>query len=202
MSFASLSDLRSQLGASPIAEAYREKMLHPVPPAEVVDREAFIRDVCIGKRVLEFGASGSLSRLIRGVASLYLGVDRQDDGDRVVGFDLDDVCADLVPSIVAPEIIICGEILEHLTNPGWFLTRLRRQFPGIPTVITVPNAFSESGRRHILTGVENVNLDHCCWYSFRTLKTLLGKVGYRDFEFAWYRGAPLVAEGLLVRCIG
>jgi hypothetical protein len=65
-------------------------------------------------------------------------------------------------------------------------------------VITVPNAFAQAGRSHMLRGVENVNVDHVAWYSHRTLKTLLERVGYDIKEFHWYRGVPYLAEGLIV----
>lgn len=215
--YASIDDLRSQLGARPkTAEsaAYAERMLHQIPDAPVVDREQFILEHCTGKRVLEFGASGPLHEAIVNVASFAFGVDRQPNEIAeqatsctdsphgiVVGFDLDDVTKSGLPGL-APDVIVCGEVIEHLSNPGWFLTRLRKQFAGVPTIITVPNAFCAAGKGHMARGIENVNVDHVAWYSFRTLKTLLGRAGYTDFSFAWYRGQPLTAEGLVVLCEG
>lgn len=201
--FATISDLRSQLGKAapaPSQTAYAEKMLHQIPPAEVVDRAAFILERCKGQRVLEFGASGAMHTAIVSVASAVFGVDRV-DADGVVGFDLDDISqADLPGVDFAPAVIVCGEVIEHLSNPGWFLTRLRKQFPGVPTIITVPNAFSAIAQKHLAGGIENVNADHCAWYSYRTIKTLLGRAGYTDFFFGWYHGQPRTAEGLVILC--
>jgi len=219
MPYASIDDLRSQLGArlqTPSTAAYAEKMLHQIPEAAVVDREQFILEHCTGKRVLEFGASGPLHNAILKVAARVYGVDRV-PGDHVIAFDLDDVTMQCLPPttdghdpytfdhVPYPEtiefdVVVCGEILEHLANPGWFLTRLHKQFSSVPTIITVPNAFSDVARKHLANGTENVNRDHVCWYSFRTLKTLLGRAGYSDFSFAWYKGEPLTAEGLVVLC--
>jgi hypothetical protein len=205
--YASIDDLRSQLGKqspSPSSMSYTEKMLHKIPVAEVIDREAFILEHCTGKRVLEFGASGPMHDGILKVAADVLGVDREhrkQGNDIVIGFDLDDVTQAYLPGThFTPEVIVCGEVLEHLSNPGWFLTRLRRQFGDTPTIITVPNAFSAAAQKQLLKGIENVNADHVAWYSFRTLKTLLGRAGYTDFSFAWYRGHPLIAEGIVVLC--
>jgi 2-polyprenyl-3-methyl-5-hydroxy-6-metoxy-1,4-benzoquinol methylase len=204
VSYATIDDLRSQLGkapAAPSSQAYASKMLHRVPKADVVDREQFILEHCKGRRVLEFGASGPMHEAIVTVAERSIGVDRE-DGSGVIGFDLDDVAMQTLPSPTdwTPNVIVCGEVLEHLSNPGWFLTRLRRQFGDTTTIITVPNAFSTIGQKRLSEGIENVNIDHVAWYSFRTLKTLLGRAGYSDFSFAWYRGAPLTAEGLVVLC--
>jgi hypothetical protein len=200
--YATIEDLRSQLGRPPVQtdQAYADKMLHRIPAAEVVDRAAFILERCRGQRVLEFGASGPLHTAIVAAAGAVFGVDRV-DAEGVVGFDLDDVSqAGLPGADFAPAVIVCGEVIEHLANPGWFLTRLRRQFAGVPTIITVPNAFSAIAAKHLTTGIENVNADHCAWYSYRTLKTLLGRAGYVDFYFGWYHGSPLTAEGLVIVC--
>ena len=203
MAYASIDDLRSQLGARPkqASDSYAAKMLHQIPDAPVVDREAFVLEHCTGKAVLEFGASGPLHDAIMKVASTYHGVDRQ-DGDGVVGFDLDDVARETLPETFRPDVVICGEVIEHLGNPLWFLTRLQKQFKGITTIITTPNAFNIGSRSHLKNGIENVNIDHCCWFSFRTLKTLLGRAGYKDFSFAWYKGEPLTAEGFVILCEG
>lgn len=203
--YATLDALRSQLQrgpTSPSRSAYEAKQVHRVPDAEVVDRRGFVLDMCRGKRVLEFGASGPMHISVVGVATAVLGIDRR-DSDGVIGFDLDDVSQQSLPgSDFAPDIVFCGEVIEHLSNPGWFLTRLRRQFATTPVLITTPNAFSAAGAQQIQRGIENVNIDHCFWPSFRTLKTLLWRAGYTEFQFCWYGGKPLTAEGIIVLCEG
>lgn len=184
---------------------YIANMMHQVPEAKVIDRAPFIIERCKGKRVLEFGASGVVHDAIREVAASYYGVDRTADFE-VVAFDLDDVKWESLPgskwfdegNYIEPDVIVCGEVLEHLTNPGFFLQRLRAQFDNIPVIITVPNAFTDAGMHHMRDGIENVNLDHVCWYSYRTLKTLLERYAYTIDEFYWYQGKPLFAEGMIV----
>lgn len=201
MTYATIDDLRSQLGSTQraaVSEAYRQKQLHAVPEAPVVDRAAFILERVKGKRVLEFGASGPMHDAIVKVAFACAGVDRV-DGPGVMGFDLDDVQqAGLPPSDAPVDLIVCGEVLEHLSNPGWFLTRLRRQFPSVPVLISVPNALSAASVKAVQSGTENVNIDHVCWYSYRTLRTLLERVGYSMTLAGWYNGTPRLAEGFIV----
>lgn len=200
MSYPTIEDLRSQLGSAPPKDpAYAAKMLHDVPESKVINREQFILERVTGKRVLEFGASGPMHDAIVKVAKETRGVDRE-DGPGVIGFNLDHVGFQFLPDMAGgkPDVIVCGEVIEHLSNPGWFLERLKQQFPGIPVIITVPNAFAQAGRKSILTGVENVNTDHVAWYSYKTLKTLLERAGYAIQEFYWYRGVPFLAEGLVV----
>lgn len=218
MSYATLDALRAQLGGTPSAHSpeYLARMMHPLPAASVVDRVAFILDVVRGKRVLEFGASGPLHQAIVHVASECLGVDRAASAG-VVGFDLDAIApaaaADLGscpwrvgPPLLffqegkgafTPEIIVCGEVIEHLSNPGWFFTRLKHQYPGIAVIVTVPNAFNAIGPRHLARGFENVNIDHVAWYSHRTLRTLVERAGYAVTHTAYYNGSGPTAEGLI-----
>jgi hypothetical protein len=223
MSYATIDELRSQLGGAPKhSPEYLARMMHPLPSGACVDRAKFILERVTGKRVLEFGASGPMHEKIVNAAGDYAGIDRKDskgsierDGKtlyyRILGFDLDDVRVptlpswwipdDVAPEIMIttqqPEVIVCGEVLEHLGNPQFFLKRLREQFSGIPVIITVPNAYTTVGRKYLAEGLENVNIDHCSWHSPRTLKTLVERVGYVIKEFAYYNGDGPTAEGLI-----
>lgn len=202
--FATVDALRESLARptiGPLSPEYVAKMMHDIPRATVVDRHAFILGRISGKRVLEFGASGALHEQMRRKAVFLFGVDRASDlsDDTVIGFDLDDVLQPRLPGEVGPyDVIVCGEVLEHLGNPQYFLHRLKTQFPDVPVILSVPNAFSAIAGAHLERGVENVNKDHVCWYSYRTLRTLLERVGYTIEQFHWYGGEPLTAEGLIV----
>ncbi len=203
MSFATIDDLRSQLGDAPKAQhspEYVAKMMHPLPAFKSVDRAAFILGMVKGKRVLEFGATGPMHEKVVAEAAFVWGVDRK-DGDGVEGFDLDDVREDVVHRayIEGPiDLVLCGEVIEHLSNPGWFLTRLKSQYPGVPVLITVPNALATALRAHALKGTENVNADHVAWYTPKTMRTLLERAGYVVKECCWYGGSAPTAEGLIV----
>jgi 2-polyprenyl-3-methyl-5-hydroxy-6-metoxy-1,4-benzoquinol methylase len=74
------------------------------------------------------------------------------------------------------EIIVAGEIMEHLSNPGLFLRGISRFMRRHKSrlIISVPNAFSY---RHfipvLLSKTEFVMPDHTAYYSFSTLRELL-----------------------------
>lgn len=196
MAFATINALRESLAAPAHRTVdYAAKMLHPVPKAAVVDRIAFVLEQCKGKRVLELGASGPLHTRLATLATVF-GIDRL-AADGVVAFDLDDVHEETIPGD-GPDLILCGETLEHLSNPGWMLTRLARQWPDVPLLVTVPNAYSAAGQAHMAQGTENVNRDHVAWYSYWTLHELLRRAGYAIETFHWYHGDPFDAEGLIV----
>lgn len=182
--------------------AYVEKMMHRIPDAKCIqDRKVFIVERCKGKRVLNLGcASGSLHEEIKKVAASVIGVDRALDSGADLLCDLD-----FQPHAIfeeygrrgwpSPELIVAGEIIEHLANPGLVLHAVRRH--GCPLIITVPNAFSSPARQWSGKAYENVNPDHVAWYSWRTLKTLVERYDFTVREFHWYHGKPLTAEGLI-----
>lgn len=189
-----IDELRASLGdASP---AYKAKQLHSVPNAPVVNRREFIVGRCKNKIVLDIGASGSLHDALVAAAKTCYGISLE-GGPDVLKFDLDDMLGALPVWREMPEIVVCGEVIEHLSNPGHFLKRLRRAYP-VPVIVTVPNAFNEINQQSLREGVENCNRDHVAWYSPRTIKTLLERAGYAIMEFAWYKGKPKFAEGMIV----
>lgn len=188
------------LSNGPSAE-YRAKMMHPIPVLPVVDREVAILRHCDKRVVLDIGSSGPMAEGIKELATKVYGLDRE-DAPGVVGFDLDDVSQKSLPDCDGVTLVVCGEVLEHLSNPGWFLARLRRQYP-VPTLITVPNAFADVGAHWIQKGIECVNSDHVAYYSYWTLRELLRRAGYSNLaEWGWYRGKPGTAEGLIVLAEG
>lgn len=199
MSYDTIDDLRSQLGApAALSPAYVAKMMHPIPVAESRDRSKFIIDHVTGKRVLEFGATGPMHDAIVKAAAVTQGVDREASVG-VEAFDLDDVSLASLPRMDVPDVIVCGELVEHLSNPGWFLTRLKAQYAEVPVIITVPNAFSGVTRGHLLaSSIENVNRDHVAWYSYTTLSVLLLRAGYTVREFYYYGGSGPTSQGLIV----
>jgi hypothetical protein len=204
VTFATIDALRESLGGSaPRKERspeYTARMMHDVPETDVVDRAAFVLARCRDKCVLHVGASGKLHEAILATAATVWGIDRADNGEEIVRCDLDDVRAGL-PEFPGVNVVVCGEVIEHLGNPLHFLKRLRAAYPGVPVIVTVPNAFADIGRKHMADGVENVHVGHFCWYSWRTLKTLVESAGYKVNEFYWYgHGRPGFTEGLVFVC--
>lgn len=192
---ATLSELRN--GRNP---AYEAKMVHRVPNAPVVDRAQFILQRCSDKVVLDIGASGPMHEAIVRVAKRCYGIDKPNRsdvllGDDVFGVDLDDDPRS-IPVLENVEIIVCGEVIEHLSNPGRFLESIRWLYE-CPVIITVPNAFSDAGMKAMARGIENVNLEHVAYYSYHTLKELVTRHGYGVREHYWYGGRPMFSEGLI-----
>lgn len=195
-----LEDLRDLCGSThQLGSEYERKQIHKIPDAPVVDRVAFILERCKGKRVLDVGASGPLHEAIKKVAQWCVGIDhpRNDKGESRPGaFYVDLDSRPILPNRPV-DLVVCGEVVEHLSNPGRFLDALIAMYPKTPVIITVPNAFSDAGRKWVEGGSENCNHDHTAWFSHRTLKTLVERAGYAVKEMAWYNGRPRFSEGLI-----
>lgn len=196
--FATLDEFARELdemgGHSP---EYWDKQVHKVPMSRTVDRIKYLEKYATGKTILHIGCTGYLDQVLRKAATKCYGVDASAlDRPDFVQCNLDE---SPVPLCEGVELIICGEVLEHLSNPGRFLVSMRQVYPDIPVIFTVPNAFTAAGADWLVKrGRENVNKDHVCYYSYTTVNTLLNRAGYRLNANYWYGGKPYTAEGLIV----
>jgi SAM-dependent methyltransferase len=126
------------------------------------------------------------------------------------------------------DVVIAGEMIEHLNNPGRFLKGIQRfMSPESRLVITTVNAYS--GMRffiYALRGrggpVEPVHPDHVAYYSYSTLRLLVERHGLEVEKFLFYdlgeehrphnrrlynlvndvavKIAPQLADGVIVVC--
>jgi hypothetical protein len=179
---------------------YYRKMMHRIPDAPVVNREQFILERCDGKRVFSLGATGPMQEAVDAVASQSYGTDMELVSDDELARKTDFVVLDLdgedwtFPDWKV-DLVVCGETIEHLTNPGRVLKALKKF--GCDLIITVPNAFGVGGISWVGQGVEHVNVDHVAWYSYATMRQLLKRTGYEVVQWCWYNGQPMTAEGLI-----
>lgn len=184
-----------------VDDAYRRKQVHKIPEAMLVDRGTVILEAARGKRVLHLGCGWPVSPLHQAIAEVaghLIGVDIQAPSGtdcNIWQIDLDR-CPEGLP-LREYDLIVAGEILEHLGNPGNLLMALKKLFPTTMLIITVPNAFSEIAMQWVKRGYENVNREHTVWFSWKTLTELVTRCGYTVLNWGWYGGPPYVAEGLV-----
>ena len=178
-----------------------EKMMHPIPEAESVDRASFLLERATDKRVLDIGCTGELSAAISEVAKEYYGIDKVDNPgiENYYQIDFDavwnmELSSDKMPRWVV-DYVIASEIIEHLSNAGHFLDLLKVY--DCPIILTAPNGLSSAGQYYIKRGIEHVNRDHVAWYSWFTLQNLIERHGYKVLEWYWYNGQPGTAEGMI-----
>lgn len=79
-----------------------------------------------------------------------------------------------------PEIIIAGELIEHLESPLQWLRELGALCPGTRIVMTTPNATSFLNMALAFANRENCDPDHVAVYSFKTLAKVSSRARIGD----------------------
>lgn len=211
-----------------------------LPRIHSCDREQFIMRYADGQRVLHVGCADmpfTAKKLRQGrllhqrllpVAAELTGVDVSGDGValmRQAGIgDLHVLNAETKLSEVFGaqrfDVIVAGEVLEHVLNAGILLESLKSVcHPQSCIVLTTVNFAPIKRTYRLLYLDESVHPDHVCYYSLATLTCLLKQCGYKPLEWAahWWdvgrvsrivnkilRKAPFFvqyyADGLCVAC--
>jgi len=172
------------------------EIAHLIPKTLSVEKKSFLLFACREQKVLSFGSTGPYQSMIDKVATRSYGIDILPlDRKDFWQIDLDERPED-IPQLDV-DLLLAGEILEHLTNPGRFLRTLAKLYPNTPLVFSVPNAHWSGQKKHLESRIEKVNLDHVAWYSYHTIRQLTGKCGYGIDDWYWYDGEPLYAKGLI-----
>ena len=190
-----------RLGEEPLV------MVKRPPRVTTVDRARFLLQAARGRRVTHvgFAEEGSRSlaqrdggwmheRLAR-VSSSLVGIDIEEEGvaqARALGYEvyLADcrVPADIVRQRIPPaDLVVAGEVIEHIDSVGPFLDGLHNLAHSATTlIVTTPNAFRLSNFAASLCGIELVHPDHVAWYSWFTLRNVLERHGWKVERFHTY----------------
>ena len=190
-------------GLEQLAQQYRDHHRKRRPPDFVyggAERAAIFRELVggPGKRVLDLGCRyGALTRA-------YV------DGNEIVGVDVDGAAleeaaklgietrwADVEQPLDFPDasfdVVVAGEVLEHLRDPGSVVAEARRVLrPGAKLVGSVPNAYRLKNRIRFLLGRSpEQDPTHLHMFSPRRLRALLDGWDDVDLRFALGRFVPL-----------
>lgn len=178
---------------------------------EIVQRVEFIRAACKGKKVLHLGCTNYPYTKEAIEADALLHFELEKIADEVYGFDFDQAGIDIlnqhgaknlfqadlekleaVPLDKKFDVIIAGEMIEHLNNPGLFLQGIKRfMSANTELVITTINAYCAMRFwGYFLRGhggiAEPVHPDHVAYYSYSTLKLLLERADLNVKDFLFY----------------
>jgi len=180
--------------------------LEKLPVSRTVGRIAYIRQACAGKNVLDLGCydetalskrdSGNyLFSEISSVAAIHIGVDNSkllppgglhiSDTEKILFgdiFDLDQMDFGGVDF----DIIVAGELIEHLPNSLQFFANMKKSFPGKRLICSTPNATSFANMILSVFKRESAHIDHLQVYSYKTLNTLCRTVNFSQWQIIPY----------------
>ena len=178
---------------------------------ELVQRLDLITRLCLGKKVLHLGCTNHpyTQHSIESEMLLHFELDKV--ATELYGFDYDQEGIDVLAAHGSKnlyradlenlgdvginetfDVIIAGEMIEHLNNPGLFLKGIKR-FMNKHTALVITTVNAYCGMRFFLYGIkgkggknEPVHPDHVAYYSYSTLKLLLKRHDLDVSEFLFY----------------
>ena len=188
---------------------------HRLPRERPVDRHEALLEAARGKRVIHVGFVDELvEQKVEG--HVWLHARLGEVADELVGLDFSERgvawaqahgwaahCVDCqseedVDALGLPpaDVVVAGEILEHLDAPGPFLRAMRLLAkPHGELLVTTPNAYRLLNFLAPLSGRELVHPDHTLWSSPRTLRTLLEHAGWRVERLGYYANPRRAVSG-------
>ena len=178
---------------------------------DLVQRVDFIKNVCRGKKVLHLGCTNypytedSISN------KMLLHFELEKIASNLYGFDFDQRGLDILEGHGSKnlyqvdiealgdvqlndtfDIILGGEMIEHLSNPGLFLNGVRR-FMRDDTLLIITTVNAYCALRFMLYGLrgrggknEPVHPDHVGYYSYKTISLMLERQDLELKEFHFY----------------
>ncbi|MCL4415424.1 MAG: class I SAM-dependent methyltransferase [Actinobacteria bacterium] len=168
------------------------------------DKFNFILNQCRGKRVLDIGCinhtleattkSNWFHRQLKKVAAKLVGLDYeksivkklQKDGWEIIAADAQnfDIRKKYPKGF---DVIVASDIIEHLVDPGSFLTCVRKHLaPKGVLILTTPHAYGLAFFIEVLIlGEEVINDDHTMTFSRKNMYWLMEKCGLKVKEFYW-----------------
>lgn len=192
-------------------------MKYKLPNGNVYQREDYVVEKCRGQRVLHLGAVQANDdidiekfdayaasprflhkRICEGAANC-VGLDynaeltkRLEKKHGIGGIyvcDLEDKCS--LPKLTERfDVIVMGELIEHLGNPLQALTHLRKYMhEDTVLIITTPNALRSSAFLYAFFGFEAHDEDHVAIYSPRLLEAILLRAGMKVDWVEYYESS-------------
>jgi len=179
----------------PYKEVYEEK-----------NRLEILVELCRDKRVLHIGCADHLPlinkkieqgkwlhALLCEVATECTGIDINTEAVEFMTRELklkDIYHADITQALPEKlidrqwDVVVMGEILEHIDNPVHFLQQLKHQLQpqASELIITVPNSFNRLFKNDIQRNTEDINSDHMYHFTPYTLGRVMYKSGFTSLE--------------------
>lgn len=169
-----------------------------------LEKNAFLVDLARGRDVLDIGCIDHSASTALELGDSWLHKQVKDAARRLVGLDMLETEAAALRELGYDirigdaerfllgeqfDLVIAGDLIEHLANPGMFLGSVREHLtPKGHLVITTPNPFNieQAGLIGRRAGVA-VNPEHVLWLDPVTAHRLVRRCGYSVTDFQWLR---------------
>lgn len=185
----------------------------------IKDRHDFIKELCIWKKVLHIGCIGNsyksvdpyepwIHKEICSVAKECVGVDlykeRIEEAERLSNSKIFYWDASNFDIWITFEVIVAGEIIEHLDDfKSFFATIKRHAQKDAIIILTTPNVFNFSSLiRILLTGKPIFDADHVVYFDEFTLWQMLKRHNFIVEKFIYNTEiAPQRIRNMIIRGI-
>jgi len=178
---------------------------------ELVQRVDFIKKAAAGKKVLHLGCTNYPYTKQAIDNDMLLHFELEKTARELYGFDFDQAGLDILAENGGKnlfqadleklekvdldekfDVIIAGEMIEHLNNPGLFLNGIKR-FMNAETELIITTINSYCAMRFLIYGLrgkggenEPVHPDHVAYYSYKTLSLILNRANLDVKKFCFY----------------
>lgn len=190
-----------------MSDASHAEMVHRLPRARLVDRIELLTRLARGRRVVHVGFVDAgfeamqarseewLHEHLAGSAKELIGIDIDAAGVEAArrrgyeAYELDcrDAAAVAALGLRPADLVIAGEVLEHVDDPAAFLDGLHALVNEQGSlVVTVPNATGLLNTAAALVGREVQHPDHVAMYTWRTLTNLLSRHRWQATQVATF----------------
>lgn len=182
----------------------------------LVNRDEFLLDYCRGKDVVHLGCCGSPYCQERYLKGNLFHTKLMETARETIGIDIDEQSINFLKNVGIDNlivddvenlnnilidknynIILAGEIIEHLENPGLFLKAFNKLADkNTELIITTINTPTLKSFIRALGKKEMVHHDHVCYYSIRTLSQLLNRFNIVITKYYYYNAPPVSESGI------
>lgn len=189
-----------------------------------VDRRQLIINHCSKKKVLHLGATAAPKTELNIKSNTLLHSSITEASKITIGMDFDQLMINKAKEYginniyfgdvekyddypkESFEVIVAGEIFEHINNPGLAVQSLEKiSDMNTEIIVTVPNAYSIKSTIRSFLGYEIIHPDHVLFHSPATLIELFKRYGFKPQQkFSYVNGGAgifFILSKILIKMI-
>ena len=145
---------------------------------------------CVNHNPLNYQSKYWLHKLLHKYSKNVLGLDLSKEGVEYlnsIGYNVIHEDAENFDLNKTFDVIVAGDIIEHLNNPGEFLESCKRHMDkNSKLLITTPNPwYWKCFLKVFLFGFYETNAEHTCWFDPITLEQLLTRYNLKMLNFEY-----------------